>query len=135
PTEQMGRVVGASADQIRRIGHAMGLSGPPPITADQMRRSYITVIRRNWHLLPYDQLLRLLDWNEEKLAYTLREDDFLFVKLVNHKPKCEPIRYVEPDSATLKREKEIAQIVDDEFHEGGGVHGELLFRFVKHRSR
>src|SRR5690349_6183621 len=98
PAIRIARTVGATPDAIIRIGRAMGLQGPPRITPDQERRSYITVIRRNWHLLPYNQLLTLLGWTEEKLAYTLREDDFLFVKLGNLKPKCESVLYAKPNS-------------------------------------
>ena len=39
-------------------------------------RGYITLIRRNWHLLPYEQLLELVEMTPEQLAFTLREDDF-----------------------------------------------------------
>ena len=91
----------------------MGLGKPPRITRDQQARSYITVIKRNWHLLPYDQLLELLDWTPEQMAFTLREDDFLYVKLGNLKPQCEPLRYQAPDEAALQREREIARIVRD----------------------
>ena len=31
------------------------------------------------------------------MAFTLREDDFLFVKLGNLKPRCEPLRYQRSD--------------------------------------
>ena len=72
PTERLAKVVGTNPREILRIGRAMGLSGPPRITADQQRRSFITVIKRNWHLLPYEQLLALLDWTPEKMAFTLR---------------------------------------------------------------
>ena len=44
-------------------------------------KGYITIIRANWHLLPYEQLLKLLDWTEEKLALILKEEDFLDIKL------------------------------------------------------
>lgn len=37
-------------------------------------------------------MLKLLDWNEEKLAFTLKEDDFLSVKL-GKKPNVPPIKY------------------------------------------
>lgn len=134
PAERMASVVGAKPDQIRALGRAMGLGGPPRIAADQQRRSYITVIRRNWHLLPYYQLLQLLGWTEEKLAYTLREDDFLYVKLGNHKPKCEPIHWRESDESAKRREKEIAAIVRAEFPEGIGIPKEPLFTFVKDLS-
>src|SRR5687768_11864203 len=77
PVERIARVVGAPPGEIERMGRAMGLVGPPEVSADQCRRSHITVIRRNWHLLPYPQLLELLGWTAEELAYALREDDFL----------------------------------------------------------
>src|SRR5216110_1724846 len=57
PSDRIASVIGASKDDVLRIGRSMGLDGPPLITANQQRRSYITVIRRNWHLLPYSQLL------------------------------------------------------------------------------
>ena len=86
----------------------MGLSKPPRIPADHQRRSFITVIKRNWHLLPYEQLLVLLDWTPEHLAFTLREDDFLFTKLGGLKPKCERLTFIPADEQTLRREREIA---------------------------
>ena len=86
PARRMAEVVGASAGDIVRLGRSMGLAGPPRITVEQQRRSALTVIRRNWHLLPYEQLLQLLGWTAEQMAFTLREDDFLYVKLGNLKP-------------------------------------------------
>ena len=55
--ERMAQVVGAKQADIVRMGRAMGLGNPPRITRDQQARSYLTVIKRNWHLLPYEQLL------------------------------------------------------------------------------
>ena len=111
PLERMATVVGAEPEQIRDLGHAMGLTGPPAITEDQWLRSYITIIRRNWHLLSYDQLCTLLDWSPEHLEFMLREDDFLFIKLGNLKPDCEPLKYTEPDAEAIARSNEIAQLV------------------------
>ncbi|MBI2926020.1 MAG: twin-arginine translocation signal domain-containing protein [Verrucomicrobia bacterium] len=132
PVERMAKVVGARPAEILRVGRAMGLAKPPRITPDQQRRSALTVIRRNWHLLPYEQLLDLLGWTAEQMAFTLREDDFLFVKLGNLKPKCEPLRCSPPEEQTLAREREIAGIVREEFPEGVGVTKEPLFAFVSH---
>ena len=92
PVEKLASVVGAKREDIVQLGRAMGLPKPLPITRNQQRRSYITVLRRNWHLLPYEQLLTLLDWTPEEMAYVLREDDFLYVKLGNLNPQCEPLR-------------------------------------------
>ncbi len=134
PAARLARVVGARPADILRLGRAMGLDGPPHITPDQQRRSSITVIRRNWHLLPYAQLLDLLGWTPGQLAYTLREDDFLFVKLGNLKPKCAPIRFEQPDEATRRREGEIARLVHEHFPTGVTVAPDPQFAFVKRLS-
>ncbi len=112
----------------------MGLPEPPPITSDQQRRSYLTVIKRNWHLLPYEQLLALLDWTPDQLAYTLREDDFLFIKLGNLKPACEPLKFAPPTTAARNRAKEIARLIREEFPDGLDHHEDELFGFVARLS-
>ena len=132
--ERMARVVGAKRAEIVRLGRAMGLGDPPRVTRDQQARSYITVIKRNWHLLPYEQLLDLLDWSAEQLAFTLREDDFLYIKLGNLKPRCEPLRYQPPNEQTLQREHAIARIVNEEFPRGVCQATDPLFGFVAQLS-
>ena len=135
PTERLAAVVGATRKEVLQLGQAMNLPKPPHITADQQRRSYITVIKRNWHLLPYEQLLRLLDWTPEQLAYTLREDDFLFLKLGSHKPKCEPLKFVHTDEKSRQSERNLARIVREEFPDGLDQSSEPLFHFVEALSQ
>jgi len=135
PVERMAQVVGARPADILRLGRAMGLDGPPRISRDQQRRSYLTIIRRNWHLVPYEQLLALLDWSAEELAYALREDDFLFIKLGSLKPRCEPLRWQPPDKATQQRERAIADLVRREFPKGVTTASDPLFGFVDRLSR
>lgn len=135
PAARLAEVVHAQTADISRMGQAMGLPRQPPISADQQRRSYITVIRRNWHLLPYDQLLQLLGWTPEHLAFTLREDDFLWAKLGSLKPRCEPLRYTAPSPEVLEREHAIAAVVHREFPDGLGKSQDPLFGFVARLSR
>lgn len=134
PLDRVAKTVSATPEQILRIGRAMGLPEPPKVSDDTRARSYLTVISRNWHLLPYDQLLTLLDWTPDKMAFTLREDDFFFIKLGSHKPKCEPLKYIEPDEKARAREREIAAIVHDNFGDQAGVSRDPLFSFVKKLS-
>ena len=104
---RLAKVVGASVQDIAAMAESMGL---PPAGDDSERektRGYITLIRRNWHLLPYDQLLELVEMTPEQLAFALREDDFLWFKLGLLKPKCEPLRYHPPDEAARRRAAEI----------------------------
>ena len=134
PTERLAKTIGATPDQIADLGKRMGLPTATAISEDQWRRSYITIIRRNWHLLPYDQLLQLLDWTPEKLAFTLREDDYLFVKLGSLKPKCPPLHFEEASPEVRTREAEISKVVSEFFPKGLGNTGEPLFGFVKELS-
>ncbi len=135
PARRMGEVVGASAGDIVRLGRSMGLAGPPRISVEQQRRSALSVIRRNWHLLPYEQLLQLLGWTAEEMAFSLREDDFLFVKLGNLKPQCERLEYHPPDARGRERARELASVLRAEFPEGVGELAQPLFEFVKQLSQ
>lgn len=131
PAERLAEVVGATPEDIVRIGKAMGLSGPPTISKAAEKLSTTTIIRRNWHLLPYDQLLKLLGWTPEEMVYHLREDDFLYIKLGSLKPKCAPIVYAPPDEKTVAREKEIARVVAEAFPQGVGVSADPPLGFIK----
>src|SRR5438445_4692629 len=129
----LARVVGISVANVAAVASAMGLPKQPRITTDQRRRSYITIIKRNWHLLPYEQLLELLGWSAQQLAYTLREDDFLYLKLGGLKPNCPPLTYVTPDAKTIERERQIAATLKKELGELRSS-AEPLFAFVKDLS-
>ena len=135
PLARLAAVVGAKPADILCMGRAMGLSKPPSISKDQLRRSYLTIIRRNWHLLPYEQLLQLLDWKAEQLAYTLREDDFFYEKLGSLKPQCPPLKFTPPDATTLQREQEMAAIIRETFPAGVGETKDPLFGFVERLSK
>ena len=135
PLARMAVVLGATVEQVVALGRSMGLGEPPRIGEDQWRRSYLTIIRRNWHLLPYAQLLRLLGWTAEQMAFALREDDFLFIKLGSLKPKCAPLEYVAPDDAATKRAREIAGVVRETLANPGEGPAEPLFSFVAELSR
>jgi len=135
PAGDMARVLDTTPENVLHVGKSMGLSDPPVITPDQRQRSYISVIRRNWHLLPYEQLLALLNWDEDELAYTLREDDFLWVKLGMLKPKCEPLKWTEPAAETAAREQAIMSVVQQHFPNGIGELEEPLFGFVDELSQ
>jgi len=58
-----------------------------------LEKSYLTIIRNNWHLLNYKQLLIILDKDEMWLDNQLKNNDFLWYKLGGFKPLCEDIKY------------------------------------------
>ncbi|MBR1586917.1 MAG: hypothetical protein IJ658_01200 [Kiritimatiellae bacterium] len=92
--ERIADTIGASKADVEAVAREMGLPAPqPPVSPLWRRKGYITVVRRNWHLLPYSQLKNVLDMSGKELAFSLTEDDFLFVKLGNAKPLCSPLAY------------------------------------------
>ena len=114
--DRLAAVIGASRADLEGVAAEMGLPVPQPDVSPLWRRKgYITVVRRNWHLLPYEQLLKVVDMTRAELAYSLTEDDFLFVKLGNTKPLCAPITWsAEAAAAGRARRLEIARVLKEE---------------------
>jgi hypothetical protein len=128
-------VLGTPAENVTAIAISMGLSPEPTVPPEMLARGYATLIRRNWHLLPYDQLLQLLDMTPDRLAYLLREDDFLWVKLGQVKPRCERLTYAPPDDAARRRAAEIKAFVEREFGDALRQPGEARFAFLRQFER
>src|SRR5262249_30806988 len=74
PREKLARVAGTSAREIDALAQSMGLPPAAPVPSQMLKRGYITLLRRNWHLLPYEQLLQLVEMTPAQLAFSLRED-------------------------------------------------------------
>jgi hypothetical protein len=132
--ERMARVLDTTGKKVQQTGESMGLPPHRQPPAEYQQRGYISIIRRNWHLLPYEQLLTLLDWNAEKLAFTLKEDDFLWIKLGSLKPSCPPLHYVEPNEAVMRRCEEIKGIVSSQFADEFAKPGKPRFEFFHDTS-
>ena len=110
PVERIACVLSTDKDNILKIADRMGL-GKEECNAQWMEKGYITIIKALWHLMPYEQIIEILGWSEERLAYILKEDDFLGVKLGRSKPKCERVIFREFSQAERAREAEIAKIM------------------------
>ena len=95
-------VLGTTAENVQAVALSMGLPPQGPILAEWKIRGYITVLRRNWHLPPSEQLLALPGMSVEDLAYALREDDFLGIKL-GPTPDCPPLAWSLPNEAARRK--------------------------------
>ena len=131
---RMAKVLQTEPANIRKIGRSMGL--PPSKNPGKifMQRGYISLIRRNWHLISYNQLLVLLDITSEQLDETLRDDDFLAHKVGGMKPVCSDLKYIEPDTKTIERCSAIKKIVEDNFGDQINRSGEKRFAFISKLS-
>ena len=99
---------------VKKAAEDMGLKSQK-YTEKWSNYGYITTIRNAWHLLPYEQLLPLLDMTEEQLAITLKEDDFLGTKLGGFKPYCEKIKPEALNDLQKEKLKNIKNIMTSHF--------------------
>ena len=113
--ERLAEVVGAKVDDLAAMAAEMGLDPAQAALPEWKTKGYITVLRRNWHLLPYGQLLTLLGKTRDELYFSLMEDDFLWVKLGRVKPKCEELKWnAEAAAKTSAARMRIAAILREE---------------------
>lgn len=106
-------VLGTTEEKVRQAAKDMGLKKECSSNI-WLDKGYITIVRQLWHILPYEQLLKLLGMDEETLAVILREEDFLDIKL-GDKPICEPVEWrelTESEAEETRKVKEIMEAVD-----------------------
>ncbi|MEN8230350.1 MAG: hypothetical protein ABFS38_19465 [Bacteroidota bacterium] len=132
--DRMAKVLDTTTENVRKTGRSMGL--PPYVEPGPVfeQRGYISLIRRNWHLLSYNQIVTLLNWNAAQLDQTLRDDDFLWVKVGGMKPECPPLQYISPTPKIKKRCAEIKKIVEENFGEELNKPQEKRFAFIQNLS-
>lgn len=110
--EKIAAVLHTTVKQIEIEADRLGLRKFDPDLCDQwLRRGYLTIIRENWHLLNYAQLLELLGFSEERLYRILMDEDFMFHKMGNSKPYCPEIFWKELTSEELEETGKIRQLI------------------------
>lgn len=107
---RIARVLQTTVDKVEQAAASMGLVQDHRYLTMFKERGYLTVIRANWHLLDYPQLLELLDWTPERLAFVMQEDDFFWNKLGMLKPRCGTVRYRELSEQETATVADIAKL-------------------------
>ncbi len=133
--DRMAQILKTSERIILTLGASMGLPAKRRLSSDQLGRMYITVIRQNWHLLPEEQIIELLGWKRERFDFTLKEDDFLDVKLGNAKPLCDPLFYAAPSTADKQNAARIRKLIRTELGDALDEPGEGAFDFLAEYRR
>lgn len=110
PYSKIAKILCTTEENVRNAAAAMGLPEYDP-GEKWLKKGYITIIRRMWHILPYEQLLQLLEMDEQTLAVLLREEDFLDIKL-QEKPCCEPVCWQELTPAQEEQTAKIKAIME-----------------------
>ena len=86
PVERIATALDASCKIIKEAAKELGLNPEESVNEAWEKRGFLTLIRNNWHLCTYEQILTLLNISAEQLAIILKEDDFMWVKLGEMKP-------------------------------------------------
>lgn len=131
PLENLAEVLRASPAAIRELAASMGLRDQRVISPVEVRRNYMTILHRNWHLLPYGQLGALLGWTPARMQFGLNEDDFMWAKLGGYKPDCPPVHYRPPSAESRARAGEIAAIVANDLGSAWNAPAEPPFGFIQ----
>ena len=105
--EKIAKVLSTTTENVLRAASEMGLPDYEPGRI-WLERGYITIIRSLWHILPYSQLLEVLEMTEEELAIILKEEDFLDIKL-GKKPISEPLTWRELTEEEKKQTEKIKE--------------------------
>ena len=112
-TDKIAKVLSCSEETVQAEAARMGLSAVK-YSGVWEKRGYITIIRNNWYLLPYEQLSVLLGFDEDRMEFVLYKEDFLDVKLGGFKPFCPPVKYSplteEEKRTTTERVKAIKRL-------------------------
>jgi len=111
---RLAEVLQTNPANVAQVATSMGLPPQGVIQPEWKDKGYITVLRRNWHLLPYEQIMTLLGFSRNQLRYALNEDDFLFHKLGDIKPFCAPLLYTPPTSAETAAAAQLAKWLHEE---------------------
>lgn len=130
PVERIAKALQTTVDNIKEAAEMLGLNPEEPVDFVWEKRGYLTLIRDNWHLCTYEQILTLLNLSEETLAFILKEDDFMWFKLGNLKPAVDAPQYAPLTEEQKQRTMQIAELLKREFPEAKGVE-EKAFAFIE----
>ncbi len=135
--DRIADVLETSVKNVIAVADSMGLPAAIPIPPEQKSPGLfrMTLLRRNWHLLPCDQLAVLLDITPQELVDFVRGEDVAnWAILGSFKPDCQPVRYAPPDAEAQRRAAAIKRVVRQHFGEELFRPGEPRFSFIRRLS-
>lgn len=128
--ERIAKALATSCEKIREAAEILGLNPEEPVNEAWEKRGFLTIIRNNWHLCTYEQILILLNISEEALAFILKEDDFMWIKLGSLKPMVDAPKYAPLTEEELQQTKKIVELLKARFSAGYGKQ-DNAFAFVE----
>ncbi|MDO5554473.1 MAG: GDSL-type esterase/lipase family protein [Planctomycetia bacterium] len=114
PLATLAETLETTSENVQEMATLLGL--PPAHDPDwPSSQNYICLVRRNWYLLPWQQILTMTGLTPERLAFLLKEDDFLWIKLGSFKPDCKKVVYSELTPEIRADLEKIGKLVHAEF--------------------
>jgi hypothetical protein len=136
--QQIAKVLGTSVENVTRVAESMGLPPARAIPPEQKIKGYfwMTMCRRNWHVLSGDQLALLLGTTWEQVMHFVQVEDVAnWAILGASKPELGPLRYEPPTAEQERRAAQIKRAVQHCFGEELRQPGEPRFEFVHRLSQ
>lgn len=131
PTERLAAVLATGPDEVLQLGADMGLPVPPAACDHWIEHGYTTVLRANWHLLPYEQILQLLDWTPDHMAYMFVANDGTYGKLGGLKPEAARLVYRPLTAREKERTARLKQVVERHFPQHRAPASDQPFSFLQ----
>ncbi|MBR5446006.1 MAG: hypothetical protein IKV57_07780 [Clostridia bacterium] len=138
PADRIAAVLQTTESVVRAEAAALGLDPETIPHPDWLTKGYITIIHYNWHILSYDKICTLLQWTPQRLAYTLREDDFQEIKLGSFKPAVPDTIYrplTEEEAAETAKIRQIIKETLRKLPEEYTAPFDFLPHFAKHGGK
>lgn len=116
-SDNIASVLGCDVTTIENEAKRLGLDNVK-FDENWLKLGYMTIIRNNWFLLPYNQLLVLLGFSEEKLDFILKNEDFFGEKLGSFKPELAEVFYELLTKEQIEKTEQIARLIRSEYSDG-----------------
>ena len=134
PAERIAKALGTTVTNLKEAAGQLGLDPEQSVDSVWDKRGYLTLIRNNWQICTYEQILTLLDISEEMLAFILKEDDFMWYKMGEFKPIVKAPLYAPLNQNQLQKTKRIPELLETRFTAGNGKQ-ENAFDFIEQYQR
>ena len=134
PAIRIAKALGTTEEVIRNEAERLGLYGDQVAEKEWQTRGYLTIIRNNWLLCTYEQIMELLDITDAELAFILKEDDFMWVKMGKMKPKVEAPKYAPLKAEEIRQTEHINELFRKRFIAGKDA-TDNAFKFLETYTR
>ncbi len=109
--KRLADVLDTDIKTVRTEAERLGLNNIE-FNPEWLKSGYLTIIKNNWFLLDYEQMCTLLGWDEKRLDYVVKEEDFLYVKLGFVKPYCGKVKYYALSEKEIKETERAVKILN-----------------------